>query len=115
MYVLPQRIPDFRGPNGIWTLEKVQNKDKKQNKENDSKKRKRQPNAPAAEAAANTSMDFSKAQPTLTHRAIAKLASVGKLKYCVTQNVDGLHRRSGELFFYFWAKKTKIAFGEFVY
>jgi mono-ADP-ribosyltransferase sirtuin 6 len=41
------------------------------------------------------SMDFGKARPTLTHQAITKLAHVGKLKYCITQNVDGLHRRSG--------------------
>jgi mono-ADP-ribosyltransferase sirtuin 6 len=40
-------------------------------------------------------MDFSQAQPTLTHRAITKLAHVGKLHYCATQNVDGLHRRAG--------------------
>ena len=38
---------------------------------------------------------FTRAKPTLTHRAITKLTVDGKLNYCITQNVDGLHRRSG--------------------
>lgn len=70
-------IPDFRGPNGVWTLEKDDDSRKK--------KRKREP----------VEMDFTAAKPTLTHRAITKLASLGILKFCITQNVDGLHRRSG--------------------
>jgi mono-ADP-ribosyltransferase sirtuin 6 len=80
-------IPDFRGPTGIWTLEKKEKvKDEHQNK-------KQKLNCDSLSS--NAVMDFSKAKPTLTHRAITKLASVGILKYCITQNVDGLHRRSG--------------------
>jgi mono-ADP-ribosyltransferase sirtuin 6 len=80
-------IPDFRGPQGIWTVEKEKEKEKKKkaNSSKQSLKRKREP----------VVMDFAAAQPTLTHRAIAKLASLGILKFCVTQNVDGLHCRSG--------------------
>jgi mono-ADP-ribosyltransferase sirtuin 6 len=76
-------IPDFRGPQGIWTLENEKRKAEKSSKK--SRKRQREP----------VKMDFAAAMPTLTHRAIAKLASEGILKFCITQNVDGLHRRSG--------------------
>lgn len=76
-------IPDFRGPKGIWTVEKKQ-------------KRKRQRAEEEETAAATTkSMDFSAAEPTLTHQAITRLILDGHAQFCVTQNVDGLHRRSG--------------------
>jgi mono-ADP-ribosyltransferase sirtuin 6 len=43
------------------------------------------------------SASFETAKPTITHRAIAYLSSPGvdKIQYCITQNVDGLHMRSG--------------------
>jgi mono-ADP-ribosyltransferase sirtuin 6 len=77
-------ISDFRGPTGIWTLEEEKSGKKK-------KKRKRDDTATAAPA----KMDFSKAKPTVTHRAITKLVSARRVDYVITQNVDGLHRRSG--------------------
>jgi NAD+-dependent protein deacetylase sirtuin 6 len=40
-------------------------------------------------------MDFSQAQPTLTHRAIVFLVEQLVVHFCITQNVDGLHQRSG--------------------
>jgi len=64
-------IPDFRGPNGIWTNEKKRKRDSKE------------------------VMDFSKASPSLTHRALVKMIDLGILDFVITQNVDGLHRRSG--------------------
>ncbi|KAL3906966.1 MAG: hypothetical protein SGARI_003761 [Bacillariaceae sp.] len=80
------KIPDFRGPKGIWTLEKQREQATK------SKKRKRPEDAPSLPAC-----NFSKAEPTLTHRAITALCQpqYNKVKYVVTQNVDGLHRKSG--------------------
>lgn len=88
-------IPDFRGPQGIWTLEKK--KKTKNQKSNTTGKRKRDDacEEPSHHRGENTVMSFDFAQPTLTHRAISKLAQTGKLKYCITQNVDGLHRRAG--------------------
>jgi len=63
-------IPDFRGPKGVWTLEKKGEK-----------------------PSMNVSWDD--ARPTLTHMAIAKLVQAEKVKFVVSQNIDGLHLRSG--------------------
>lgn len=75
-------IPDFRGPNGIWTTESssINNNKRKRSK------------APPIGLQLD---DFAKAQPTYTHYAIAKLIQHNHVQYCITQNVDGLHRRSG--------------------
>lgn len=75
-------IPDFRGPNGIWTREKKTGKRKRHDKDihiDDNK------------------VSFESAQPTFTHRAITKLSqdNINIVKYVITQNVDGLHMRSG--------------------
>ncbi|CAB9509892.1 protein deacetylase sirtuin-6 [Seminavis robusta] len=39
--------------------------------------------------------NFADAQPTICHRAITKLVQEQLIHYVITQNVDGLHRRSG--------------------
>jgi NAD-dependent deacetylase len=38
---------------------------------------------------------FSRAEPNRGHRAISALVRVGKLTSVITQNIDGLHQRSG--------------------
>ncbi len=93
-------IPDFRGPKGIWTLEQKQKQKKKQNR------KKRKPpiliekktteNHTSNKATRNgANISFENAKPTLTHVAITKLVDEGIVNYVITQNVDGLHRRSG--------------------
>ena len=61
-------IPDFRGPKGVWTLE-------------------------------DKGLEFESLNhvemPTLTHMAIKKLIDLNLIKYLVSQNVDGLHIKSG--------------------
>lgn len=82
-------IPDFRGPNGVWTRD------------------------PAAEKASTLSHYLSdpevrraawrnrlaspawSAEPNAGHRALVELERQGRLHTLVTQNIDGLHQRAG--------------------
>lgn len=62
-------IPDYRGPNGVWTL-------LDQGKE-------------------VAACDLGLAQPTTAHMALFMLYKQGKISHIVSQNCDGLHLRSG--------------------
>ena len=80
-------IPDFRGPNGVWT--------------------KRQPvyfqDFLRSEAKRIEYWDykleawayFKNAQPNAAHRAVARLQELGRVQAVVTQNIDGLHQAAG--------------------
>eukprot|EP00298_Acanthocystis_sp_HF-20_P029599 c8498_g1_i1.p1 GENE.c8498_g1_i1~~c8498_g1_i1.p1 ORF type:complete len:388 (+),score=153.49 c8498_g1_i1:25-1164(+) len=63
-------IPDFRGQNGIWTRE-------------------------SKGESPPEGIEFEKALPSFTHMALAALVKSNLVHYIVSQNVDGLHLRSG--------------------
>lgn len=75
-------IPDFRGPNGVWTLEKKKAK---------STTLTSNPN----KTETNSSVRFQDALPTKTHMALLALEKCSILKCVISQNVDGLHMASG--------------------
>ncbi|KAB1215098.1 NAD-dependent protein deacetylase SRT1 [Morella rubra] len=75
-------IPDFRGPNGIWTLQ-------------ESHKLISVHMIREGQALPEASLPFHRAMPSLTHMALVELEKAGILKFLISQNVDGLHLRSG--------------------
>jgi NAD-dependent deacetylase len=80
-------IPDFRSPGGFWTTNKpIEYSDFLASKEmrRESWRRK---------VAAET--EWGGANPNRGHRAIAHLIRRGKASCVITQNIDGLHQRSG--------------------
>jgi NAD-dependent deacetylase len=80
-------IPDFRSPGGIWT--KYQPIDFREFVSSDEARRETWRRKIAVEEA------VSQAQPNRGHRAIAHLVTQGKVSSVITQNIDGLHQRSG--------------------
>ncbi|CAN6448394.1 unnamed protein product [Victoria cruziana] len=64
-------IPDFRGPKGIWTLQRE------------------------GKVMPEASLPFHRAMPSLTHMALVELEKAGILKFVISQNIDNLHLRSG--------------------
>ncbi len=64
-------IPDFRGPDGVWT--------------------RRDAGLPAPQ----WRIPRDQVAPNASHLALAELQRLGKLQFLITQNTDNLHRRSG--------------------
>jgi len=63
-------IPDFRWPQGVWTAEQKG-------------------------VEPPSGIDFDKAMPSFTHMALKAMMDQGIIKHIVSQNVDGLHLKSG--------------------
>ena len=40
-------------------------------------------------------MDVRNIEPNITHKVLAKMEEIGKLKAIITQNIDGLHQKAG--------------------
>ena len=64
-------LPDFRGPDGVWT--------------------RRDKGLPPRSMA----VSWDSVEPNKGHCAIAELQKIGKLKFLISQNVDNLHLKSG--------------------
>jgi NAD-dependent deacetylase len=64
-------IPDFRGPEGVWTRRD------------------------AGLSAPGWKVSPDQVKPNASHLALADLQQLCKLKFLITQNTDNLHRRSG--------------------
>ena len=62
-------LPDFRGPDGIWTRQ--------------------------AKGLPTKTRPFDSVEPNAGHMAIVELQNLGKLSFLISQNVDNLHLRSG--------------------
>jgi NAD-dependent deacetylase len=80
-------IPDFRSPGGIWTRYKPIYFDDFMCSEEMRRESWRRKFA--------TDEVMLKAEPNAGHRALAKLVEQGRMSAVITQNVDGLHQRSG--------------------
>jgi NAD+-dependent protein deacetylase sirtuin 6 len=64
-------IPDYRGPNGLWTLSEC------------------------GQSSKVARVDMRQVEPTLAHMALKKLCDEKIVKTVVSTNLDGLHVRSG--------------------
>lgn len=82
-------IPDFRGPNGLWTKDPAAERlSTLEHYMNDREVRVRAWQARLAHPAWT-------ARPNEAHRALARLQDKGKLQGLITQNIDGLHQTAG--------------------
>lgn len=82
-------IPDFRGPQGVWTL------NPKAERMSDIRYYVADPEVRRLSWQSRLAHPAWYAEPNGGHRAIAKLEERGKLHALITQNIDGLHQRAG--------------------
>jgi NAD-dependent deacetylase len=82
-------IPDFRGPNGVWT------KNPKAEKMSNIRYYLSDPEVRRLAWQARLGSVAWEARPNVGHRSIVALQERGQLHGLITQNVDGLHQQAG--------------------
>ena len=82
-------IPDFRGPNGVWT------RDPEAEKLSDIRYYMSDPEIRRKSWQSRLAHPAFTAKPNPGHRALADLERRGKLHALITQNIDGLHLQAG--------------------
>src|SRR5258707_152520 len=82
-------IPDFRGPNGVWT------RNPKAERLSNIHSYVADPEVRKLSWQARLEHPAWHADPNAGHRALVALEQAGKLAALVTQNIDGLHQRAG--------------------
>jgi NAD-dependent deacetylase len=80
-------LPDYRGPNGVWTTGDIPHIDKMKFDEASRRDywQQRRKNFPFMRSR----------EPNSGHRAIARLEEAGRLLAVITQNIDRLHQKAG--------------------
>jgi NAD-dependent deacetylase len=82
-------IPDFRGPNGLWT------RDPEAEKLSDIRYYLADPEVRRKAWQKRLANPAWTAQPNAGHKAIVELERRGQLHALITQNIDGLHQKAG--------------------
>ena len=82
-------IPDFRGPNGVWT------RNPEAEKLSDIRYYMSDPDIRRKSWQSRLEHPAFTAKPNPGHRALAELERRGKLHALITQNIDGLHLQAG--------------------
>ena len=80
-------IPDFRSPNGVWARNRTIDFDEFIHNQSSRIEAWRQK--------VSIWQEIRTAEPNSGHVAFVELERLGKLKSLITQNIDGLHQRSG--------------------